>query len=119
MVPTPVISEYLVGAPATELHELEIIRRGFEYPALDLPSARLAAELQRGGVVDAIHDEFGAPKQSIRIDAFIIAIAIVNGASWIVTNNVKEFTALARGRIPIMEVPRTEEQLPLFPGLGE
>ncbi len=114
MVPVPVVSEYLVGATETQWREAELLRRGYEIPVLDLPSAMLAAQLQRGGLVDAIHDEFGTSKQSIRIDAFIIAIAIRNGASRIVTANVREFTTLARGQILVGEVPilepRTEQE---------
>jgi hypothetical protein len=86
MVPSPVISEYLVGATDTQFKEAKILRRGFLIADLDSMAATLAAQLQRGGIVEAIHDEFGTPKKSIRIDAFIIAIACVQGASKIITN---------------------------------
>jgi hypothetical protein len=102
-----------VGATATQIHEAEILKRGFEHPALDVKSAMLAAVLQRGGVVDAIHDEFGTPKSLVRIDAFIIAIAVQEGAEKIVTNNVDEFKKLAGDRIAITSVPESASQ----PGL--
>lgn len=66
--------------------------------------------------MDAIHDEFGTPRPMIRIDSFIIAIAIEVGAEKIVTNNVEEFQKLARGRIAITPVPELESRsTPLFP----
>ena len=101
MIPAPVIAEYFAGASETELEESEILKRGFEIPVLDLPSAILAARLQRGGVAEAIRDEFGIGRQQIRVDAFIVAIAIVNGADSIVTNDVKAFRKLASGLIII------------------
>ena len=105
MVPAPVVAEYLVGATETEIQEATLLRRGFEIPAFDLRAAMLAAELQRGGVVNQIRDETGLSKPAIRIDAFIIAIAIANGAEEIVTHDTKGFRRLARGKIEIIEVP--------------
>lgn len=110
MVPSPVVAEYLVGATDTQFHEARILRRGFRITDLDARCAELAAKLQRGGIVDAIHDEYGIPKQNIRIDAFIIAIAIENGALKIITNNTEEFKKLSRGKIPIEGVPILHEQ---------
>lgn len=111
MIPSPVVAEYLVGATATQFHEKEILRRGFEIHEFDVHRAELAAHLQRGAMVEIIHDEFGTPKQNIRIDSFIIAIAILGEAEKIVTNNVAEFKLLARGMIVIDEVPFITEQL--------
>jgi predicted nucleic acid-binding protein len=109
MVPSPVVAEYLVGATQTQFHENEIIRRGFEHPDFDVRCAELAARLQRGGMVDEIHDETGIPKSNIRIDSFIISIAIINEAEKIVTNNVREFKKLSRNQIEIIDVPFTHE----------
>lgn len=105
MIPAPVLSEYLIGASATELHELEILQRGFQIPSLDLASAILAAELQRGDTIRLIQDEFDLGRECIKTDALIIAIAIQNHASKIITNNERHFKVLARGRIPISGVP--------------
>lgn len=105
MVPAPVVAEYLVGADDTQFAEMRILKRGFEIGALDAKSAAIAATLQRGGVVDEIRQEFGHPKRMIRIDAFIIAIAISEGAKKIITHNVREFEKLAKGRIVVEDVP--------------
>lgn len=110
MVPSPVVAEYFVGATATQIQEAELLRMGFELPAFTPADAMLAARLQRGGMVEQIHDEFGTPKQSIRIDAFIIAVAINNHADKIVTNNDREFRRLAGGRIEIDVVPELPQQ---------
>jgi predicted nucleic acid-binding protein len=115
MVPAPVVAEYFAGATATELHEQGLLMRGFEIPVLDARSAVLAAELQRGGVVDALHDEYGVPRQHLRIDAMIIAIAIAKEAHIIITHNVNEFRTLARGRIDVQPVPVILEERSLFP----
>lgn len=114
MVPTPVLAEYLIGASATELNELDILRRGFILPGLDLPAAVKAAELQRGGMIRNLQDEFELDRACLKTDAEIIAIAIVGGASRIVTNNEKHFKVLARGQIPVGGVPEMPDQSTLF-----
>ncbi len=110
MVPPPVVAEYFVGATATQISEAELLRRGFECPAFDQADAMLAARLQRGGMVDAIHDEFGTPKQQIRIDCFIIYIDINNDEYIIITHNIREFRKSAGGRIEIDGVPEIPQQ---------
>jgi predicted nucleic acid-binding protein len=113
MIPSPVVSEYLIGASATELHELEVLKRGFQIPSFDLPSAILAAKLQRGDTIKILQEDFDLDRECIKVDAQIIAIAIINHAVKIITNNDKHFKVLARGRIPISGVPDTERQLGL------
>jgi predicted nucleic acid-binding protein len=113
MVPTPVLAEYLIGASLTELNEMKILQQGFQIPGLDLPSAALAAELQRGGVIREVQDEFGLPRECVKTDAMIIAIAIKNQAIKIVTNNERHFKRLAQNRIPISGVPEVDGQLNL------
>src|SRR5947209_20458618 len=54
MVPSPVVAEYFVGATDTQIHEAELLRRGFVIPAFDQTDAILAVKLQRGSMVDAI-----------------------------------------------------------------
>ncbi len=110
VIPSPVVSEYLVGATATQFHEAKILSRGFLIADLDSPSAVLAARLQRGGMVDIIHNETGIPKPSIRIDTFIIAIAILNRVEKIITHNKNEFETIAKGMICIEDVPIIQEQ---------
>jgi len=116
MIPTPVLAEYLVGATATELHEMAILKRSFQIPGLDLASARLAAELQRGDTVKLLQDDFGLSRVCIKADALIAAIAIENHAVKIVTNDEKHFKILVRNRIPVSSVPDVSigEQATMF-----
>lgn len=113
MVPAPVLTEYLVGASDTELHELDVLKQGFQIANLDAASAVLAASLQRGDLARVIHEDFGVERQCIKIDALIIAIAITNHASRIITHDIEHFKVLARGRIPVSGVPASESQLDL------
>lgn len=111
MVPAPVLAEYFVGASATELRNMEVLRRGFLTPPLNTRAAILAAELQRGSRIQTAIEMTGSGRQCLKTDALIIAIAICNDAEFIVTNNVSEFESLADGRIEIHEVPLIDEQL--------
>jgi predicted nucleic acid-binding protein len=110
IIPAPVLSEYLIGASDTEVHELEVLKRGFQIASLDVASAQLAAQLQRGDKIRAIQEEFGLERQCIKADALIIAIAIVSRASRIITHNERHFKTLAGNRIIISGVPETPEQ---------
>jgi predicted nucleic acid-binding protein len=112
MVATPALAEYLIGASATELRELEILQRNFQLPGLDVSSARLAAELQRGNRIREIQDEYSLSRECVKTDALIIAISIVNHASKIFTNNDRHFKVLAQGRIPIIGVDNLPEEPP-------
>lgn len=115
LVPTPVVAEYLVGATATQFKEAQILRRGFLIADLDPEAAILAAKMQRGGNVEIIHGEYGIPKQNIRIDSFIIAIAITNGSKKIITHNKEEFEILAEGQpIKVDSVPKVEKPGDMF-----
>ena len=116
MIPTPVVAEYLVGLP-TEDHEahLAILERNFFLPPLDVASAQLTASLLRNpGDVKGIRDKHGVDRQSLRTDAMIIAIAIVHGASKIVTHAAKHYHKLAKALIQIESIPEIQEQSLLF-----
>lgn len=115
MVPTPVIAEYLIGANDTQLRELEILKRGFQHPGLDIAAAVKAAELQRGGTIRSLQDEFQIDRDCLKTDAEIIAIAIMNKATKIITNNERHFKVLARGQIPVSPVPVLPKQS-IMPG---
>jgi predicted nucleic acid-binding protein len=117
MVPTPALSEYLVGAESSvkAAEELAIFERGFYLPGFDIPSAFLAAELQRDSdKMKSIRKEFGVDRQQLRTDAMIIAIAVIHKAAKIITNDLRHFTRLAGDRIAVVEVPEILEQSKLF-----
>jgi len=106
MVPTPVLSEYLVGCDATQLHERQIFEMGFELPPFDAPAAEIAANLARDlDLLKATAREFDVGRDCIKTDIMIIAIAVYRKAQKIVTNDREIFTRLASGRIPVEELP--------------
>lgn len=107
MVPAPAAAEYLQGFDDRERQEqLSALERFFFVPSFDLPAAAIAAELSRRSDSWALD----ADRQKVKTDVQIIAIAIAHRAELIVTDNVKEFRAIAAGKIAISEVPSVEEQ---------
>ncbi len=116
IVPTPVMIEYLSGFPAEEqAAQIAILESQFRLPGLDAPAAAIAGMLNaQKSVIQKVRRESDESRQALKIDVEIIAIAIAQKASCIITNNVKEFTALAQERIPIRPVPNAEEQRVLF-----
>jgi predicted nucleic acid-binding protein len=111
LVPTPALAEYLQGFDNEDRKaQLAILERSFVIPAFDMPAAYLAANLARKAA-GIPRGEF--PKQTVKTDLQIIAIAIHNRASKIITNERDHFVKLADGRIEISEVPNIHEQQPI------
>jgi predicted nucleic acid-binding protein len=103
------------GAWRVKVGSLEDHRRAVAIVEDRFSRGVLAAKLQRGGKVDFLHGEYGTSKQSIRIDCFILAVAIVHRATKIVTNNKTEFEILAEGYpIKVDTVPISSEQSVMF-----
>jgi len=122
MIPCPVLAEYLVGATATELHEMAIFELGFEIPPFDIPAARITADLMRDvDLIKTIKKDHAVDHQCIKVDAMIIAIAICRRAEKIITSD-KDFHVLeklAGGKVivsPIPDIPLNidDEQKGLF-----
>jgi predicted nucleic acid-binding protein len=111
MIPTPALAEYLQGFENEDRKaQLAILERSFVIPAFDMPAAYLAAGLARRA---AAIPRGEIPKQTVKTDLQIIATAIHNRASKIITNERDHFTALAGDRIEISEVPNIHEQQPI------
>jgi predicted nucleic acid-binding protein len=113
MIPTPVLAEYLQGFPdpRERTSQLEALQRFCFIPSFDVPSAYLAAELSQSPEAQALARE--GDRQALKTDVQIIATAITHQAERIVTGNVKEFRQIAKGKIPISEVPEVELQTEL------
>lgn len=113
MVPSPVAGEYLVKFDNDAREEQSrLIEQSFFVPALDLPSATLAAKLERDCRPVAGNESNRKPsRQQLRVDAQVVAIAIVNQADKIITNDAQHLRVLARGRISVEEVPVIADQL--------
>jgi predicted nucleic acid-binding protein len=110
MIPAPAVAEYLQDFDnEARRHQLAMLERNFFIPSFDLKAAFLAAGLAR--------EARGAPgegdRQAIKTDCQIIAIAIINHATQIITNDVDDFTRIARGKIQVSQVPEIHEQTAL------
>ena len=115
MVPAPVLMEYLVAFKSNEQdHQRQLIEQNFFVPSFDIPAALVAAQLLGNrALIKAIQKTEKVNPQSLRIDAQIIAIAIVHGASKIISND-PHFSKLADGKIIIQDVPDIQDQGEMF-----
>jgi predicted nucleic acid-binding protein len=112
MIPAPVLAEYLVGSksPAERGAERQVIERRFRVPSLDAPSAQLAAELQDADNIRIIlAGNKDLDRYRLRIDALIVAIAIIHGAERIISND-PHLKTLAGGKIEVTPVPEISVQ---------
>ena len=109
MVPTPVLTEYLLGFDVDEQEEQQrALEENFFVADLNAHAAAIAARIGRS---DVVKDEIKRRRRpSVRTDVQIIAIAVAHTADSIVTNNVNEFRKLAQGAISISDIPSFEEQ---------
>jgi predicted nucleic acid-binding protein len=115
MIPSPVLAEYLLGfEPDEQDRQSQILEQSFFIPALDIPAARLAARLQsQTELLKSIRKDHSIDRQSLRVDAMIIAIAVVNKAERIITGD-PHMGKLTRGMMEVVEVPDIAHQPELF-----
>jgi len=113
MIPTPALTEYLQGFDTAERkQQLKALEKNFFIPSFNLPAAYLAAGLARRAQESGVKPKH-ASRQEVKTDVQIIATAIVNNASKIITNNTDDFQKLAEladGRIQISDIPDVHEQ---------
>ena len=112
LVPAPVVLEYLAGVPQNrrKAHQ-ELFNKLFLVPALDLAAASLAADLQNAPAVqEAIRADDSLIDSRLSTDASIVAIALVNNATHIITSNVETLRLVAQGRIKVSDVPERSDQ---------
>jgi predicted nucleic acid-binding protein len=118
MIPAPVVGEYLVPFDEKERPtQLDLITRLFFVPALDVHAAAVQAQLEGNkDLLREIKDAYGLDRQQIRVDAQILAVAIVNSAEKVVSYD-PHMPRLAQGRIAVEELPDIHEQMNMqFPG---
>lgn len=77
VLPAPAVAEYLVGIPELQRRgQLELLEKRFIVLAFDVATSLFAANLlSRHGELKQIQTECGIPRQLIRVDAMIVAIA--------------------------------------------
>ncbi|HUX00679.1 MAG: PIN domain-containing protein [Phycisphaerae bacterium] len=106
LIPTPVVHEVLVGIPPDQHSDyLAAMEQEFVVGVFDLLAARLAAEIEYGAVKPKSRDD----RIRLRLDAQILAIAIVQGASVVISHD-QGMASLASGRIRVMELPSVQRQ---------
>ena len=119
MIPAPALMEYLVGLDAEEaIRQLSSLQRYFLITAFDVPAAVLAADLERGKTRSLVRANKDLDKNKVRIDAQIVAVAIVNGAEKIISHD-PHFRELAAGRIDVEEIPEIYHQTEMFDELED
>lgn len=112
LIPAPVLYEYLLNfPPEAQKEQLVILQRQFIVGSLDLRAACLAAELQaRYGAAQlkATRSELGLGKQEVKIDFMILAIAIVNKAEVVISEDL-QMPKFAQGQIMVTGVPEVPQ----------
>jgi predicted nucleic acid-binding protein len=111
IVPSIVIAEILAPEPIEiRAKYLEVINKSFIVAPFDTRAALKYAEIMNGRfeTVKKIADEENIPRQKMKADHMIIAIAIVNNANCIYStdNGLKSF---AKGYINIQDLPPVKE----------
>ncbi len=122
LVPTIVLSEYLVGASATELQDGTIFEKNFQIVPFDVPAAMIAADLSRDiDLIKTVAKEHHVDRQCLKSDIMIAATAICRQAEKIITSDrdFRIFERIVAGRIEISAMPEIpanvdEEQRDLF-----
>ena len=110
MVPAPVVAEAMIKGDVDQLRAIRtIIERSFFIAAFDSPAAFIAAELERGRGATKLREEGEVPRNHIRIDAHIAAIAIVQKAEVIISHD-PHMRTIAQNRIQVIELPNIPEQ---------
>jgi len=116
MIPAPVLGEYLAGFKNKKDRDKQrlLIENIFYVPSFDAHTSAIFADIVNDrNLIKSIKEEFKEVRQSLRIDAQIIAIAIAQEAECIITHD-PHFIKLAEGRISVKEVPIIYTQQELF-----
>ena len=115
MIPSPVVAEYLQGFDAAgRAKQIATLQRSFFIPSFDLPSAALSAELTERADAGKLRQNSEESRPALKVDVQIAAIAIIHGATQIVTHNIRDFKTIVGGRIQVTEVPDIAEPGRLF-----
>ena len=110
MVPAPVVAEAMIRGDVDQLRAIRtIIERSFFIAAFDSPAAFIAAELERGRGTAKLREEGKVPRNHIRIDTHIAAIAIIQKAEVIISHD-PHMRTIAQDRIQVIELPDIPEQ---------
>lgn len=114
-LPVIVMAEYLAFFEEQPRRQQErIIERRFEILSLTPQAGQIAARIlsQRAALLAAQH-QTGHPRQAIRVDAFMVAIAAANQAT-LVSHDAGVLALGGLVAVPVIQVPVIQEQGDLF-----
>lgn len=111
IIPSVVLAEILSPEPpAIRVKILEILTKSFIVAPFDERAALKYAEIVSGRFeeVKNLADEANIPRQKMKVDHMVIAIALVNGANCIYSTD-KGLKTFANGLIDVKELPPIQE----------
>ena len=117
VVPTPIVTEPLMGADPTERHQiLSELESKFKVAEFDLLSAKYAADIwntkKASGVIDEIVQSGTSLRTKIKIDTQILAVAMASNVTVLYTEDEK-FSKLADGFMVTRKMPiQLQSELP-------
>ena len=105
VISSRILSEYLVPFNPTErIKQAEAIGRFFMIAPFDTVASIIAAELVGNKELLKDLQEKGADRQKLKIDTFIVGIAIAQNAERIISHD-PHLKRIAQDRISVEEVP--------------
>lgn len=108
-IPAPVVAEYLAGfEPSEHEKQLLLLDKSFFIAAFDLKAAVLAARITaQHCMLRQIRQECGQSRQQLRVDAMILATAVVAGAQTLVSqdSHMQQLAQFLPGTIQVLPVP--------------
>lgn len=114
MVPAPALAEYLQGLSPNQAKEQQAEMEAlFFVPAFDVRAANIAADLARARW-KSVKQGSAEQRQCLKTDFLVVATAIANRASVIITDNEADFNGIASGKVKVSNVPIVARQGPLF-----
>jgi predicted nucleic acid-binding protein len=116
MLPAPAVTEYLVGfEPDEQQRQLHAIERALLVAAFDMPAAAMAARiLGRRLDMEKIARDHSLRRQKLKVDAFIVATAIIQNVESLVSNDPHMKKLAGGSSLKVIEVPEITEQGLLF-----
>lgn len=116
MVPTIAVSEYLSAYTEAEVPQQTeaLAAAGFLQPAFDAKAAHMAAVLHARWQAAGYTRSPDLGRQAFKMDTAIAAVAVVNGAKQLVTENPKDFRNLLHGTdVKVITIPAVAIQASL------
>ena len=118
VIPSVVVAELLMRIPP-DLHVLftNLLQQGFMIPPFDVKASMYFAKIwqdrKEKKIIEQLQNEHKARREELKADCMIVATAVANNASSIITYDDK-LIKFAEGQIKTSEIPKIPEQQNLF-----